>query len=579
MKKLATIILCTLLSGALQSQNHIQTPMPSQTGTFSANARGYWFVAPTCFTITAAMVPTDANGGNQNIAIIRLETTPPTFSATTNNFDVLYITQNNSDLDTLGGLNIIINQGDIIGVLGSRSDIASYSNTGNTTTIDGIPTALTRLGMQFPLSSTPPQQIWTEAASNIGRVFLYYDTTMFYNITHTNIGADYSFADATDTLYTALYSIWNYGDGSPLDTNYNPTHTYAANGDYTVCSYVQTSCGIDTVCTSVTVCAYTPTAGFSSNSTGMDVTFTNTSTNAQSWLWDFGDGDTSTLQNPSHTFGSPGWYTITLIATNPCSANDTLTDSVLVCVDPMAGVFTTSNLNSPTVSFIDGSSNATNWNWDFGDGDTSTTQNPAHNYLTNGNYTVCLIAGNLCGADTVCSSITVCPSDPTANFTHTSAVFSAIFTNSSTLAISSLWNFGDGNSSTTSNPNHTYALAGTYWVCLTSYDECGDSAVFCDSVSIAGNVGINEIPDTYYMNASPNPTNGFANIGLNSPENIYGKLYITDMTGKVVSTIYTGMFASGASQYGIHTTVWKEGIYLLVWETNQWKISRKLILN
>jgi PKD repeat protein len=579
MKKLSTIILCILLGGVLQSQNYFQTPMPNQTGTFLSNVRGYWFVAPTCFTITAAMVPTDANAGNQSIAIVRFETTPPTFSAITNTFDVLYLTQNNPDLDTLGGLNIIINQGDIIGVLGARSDMVSYSNTGNITTFNGIPTALTRLGMQFPLSSNAPQQLWTESAANIGRVFLYYDTTQLYNITYTNIGANFTLANASDTLYTNSSSIWNYGDGSPLDSTYNPTHTYAANGDYTVCSYIQNPCGVDTVCTSITVCAYAPAAGFSSNLTGMDVSFTNTSTNAQSWLWDFGDGDTSTLQNPTHTYGTAGWYTVTLIASNPCSPHDTLTDSILVCMDPLAGVFTASNVNTPTVSFTDGSTHATNWNWDFGDGDSSTTQNPTHNYLSNGNYTVCLIASNLCGADTVCSSIMVCPSDPTAQFTHTSAVFNASFTNTSTFAVSSVWNFGDGNSSTGSNPTHSYAVAGTYWVCLTSYDECGDSAVFCDSVSIAGNAGINEITEIYQMNAYPNPTNGYANIGLTSPENMNGKLYITDVTGKIVSTVYSGTFMSGASQYTLHTEEWEDGIYILVWETNQWKVSRKLILN
>lgn len=655
MKKICAIILTISSLGFIQSQNYIQTPIPNQTGTFTPNIRGYWFVAPTCFTITGAMVPTDADPGNQSIAIMRLETTPPTYSTTTNNFDLLYLTQNNPDLDTIGGLHIIVNQGDIIGVFGCRSNFTSYSNTANTTTINGISTPITRLGMQFPLTTTAPQQLWTEAAANIGRVFLYYDTTMLYNITSTNIGADYTFADGTDTLYTNLFSVWDYGDGSPLDTNYNPTHTYATNGNYTVCSYVNTACGIDTICANVNVCLFPPTAGFSNNLIGLDVTCTDVSTNASNWFWDFGDGGTSTIQNPTHTYSTNGWYDITQIVSNSCGPNDTIIDSVLICVPanasftsnasgfnssftdastyttswnwdfgdgnnstlqnplhtyatmgwydvtlivsnfcgpndtivdsvlictpPIAGAFTPSNLNTVTASFIDGSSNATSWNWDFGDGTTSMSQNPTHNYLSNGTYSVCLIVSNLCGADTLCNMVTVCPSDPTSSFTNTNSVFTANFTNSSTFATTSQWNFGDGNSSNNTNPSHTFTLAGTYFVCLTSYDDCGDSTVFCDSVSIAGNVGIDEIADLQSMNSYPNPTNGSANISLNSLENIDGKLFVTDITGKVVSTIFTGLFMQGHLQYNINTNPWRDGIYLLVWETSRWKISKKLIVN
>lgn len=562
----------------LYAQVQIQTPMPAQTSNFSINARGYYFVAPTCFTITGAEVPTDASSGNQSIAIVRFESTPPIYSATTDNFDVLYLTQDNPAPGILP-MNIVINQGDIIGVMGVRANVNSYSNVGNTTTIDGFSVTLNRIGMQFPLATTSPQQLWTEISSNITRCWLYYDTALVSNITYSNVGADYTFDNGTDTLYTNLFTVWDYGDGSPLDTAHTPTHTYTANGTYNVCSYLYTSCGeIDTVCTSVNVCIFGPVAGYSVSTSNFDVILTDTSANGENWYWDFGDGDTSTLQNPTHTYATEGWYTITQIVGNSCGLNDTIIDSVLVCTNSVAN-FTTSNLGGVTTNFTDASTNATAWAWDFGDGNTSTLQNPTNNYATNGTYVVCLVTNNLCPADTFCTNITVCPEAITANYSATNTVFTANFTNSSSGATSYAWDFGDGNTSTSTSPSHVYATAGNYNVCLTSYDNCGDSTVFCDSVTIVGNVGIEEITETQSLSFYPNPAHQFTTLKIFSPQHMHGELYVTDITGKKVTTVFTGNFSSGETVYTLQTSDWRDGVYLIVWNTDQWKLSKKLLVN
>jgi hypothetical protein len=174
MIKLRHLVLALLLTSAAFAQTQIQAPMPAQTTTFSSNIRGYWFVAQSCFTITGAEVPTN-NAGNQSIAIVRFQTTPPTFSATTNVFTTLLLVQNGPTTGIIP-CNIQVEQGDIIGVLGCRGTTTSYGNGSTGTIIEGIPTPTTRLGMQFPLTTTAPTQLWTEPAStNIGRVFLYYD--------------------------------------------------------------------------------------------------------------------------------------------------------------------------------------------------------------------------------------------------------------------------------------------------------------------------------------------------------------------------------------------------------------------
>lgn len=230
-----------------------QTPMtmPSQNGTFSGNVRGYFFVAPSCFTITGAMVPTDASTGNQSIAIVRFNATPPAYSTTTNAFTVLFLTQNDP-FSGIFSLNIPVQQGDIIGVLGQRNTENSYASTGLTTTINGQSVTLTRLGMQYPLTTTPPQELWTEAGGSISRVNLYYDISPNNNITATpTSSSSFDFTNGSDP---SAVSVWNYGDGTPLDTVFNASHTYTGSGVYNVCSYITSTCGTDTVCTTVTVC-------------------------------------------------------------------------------------------------------------------------------------------------------------------------------------------------------------------------------------------------------------------------------------------------------------------------------------
>ncbi|MEO6255158.1 MAG: M36 family metallopeptidase, partial [Ferruginibacter sp.] len=170
----ATITVTPTIGGA---SSPVTIPLNAQTGTFGGSARGYFFTAPTAFTMTALRVPTDASAGNQHIAVVRFNgaTPPPAFPTTTNAFTTLFLTQNNVTAGNIP-VNIPIAAGDVIGILGTRgADINSYSLPPNVTTIAGFPVTLTRMGMQFPLATTAPQQLWTEAAS-ISRIFFDYTT-------------------------------------------------------------------------------------------------------------------------------------------------------------------------------------------------------------------------------------------------------------------------------------------------------------------------------------------------------------------------------------------------------------------
>lgn len=139
-----------------------------------------------------------------------------------------------------------------------------------------------------------------------------------------------------------------------------------------------------------------------------------------SWSWDFGNGGTSTAQNPSHEYTSAGTYTVNLTVTSEiCSDTETKTDYITVSTSPVADFAgdPTSGYAPLTVSFTDLSTNSpTSWSWDFGDGGTSTEQNPTHTYDTAGTYTVSLTASNACGSDieTKADYVTVTEAPPEA---------------------------------------------------------------------------------------------------------------------------------------------------------------------
>jgi PKD repeat protein len=138
--------------------------------------------------------------------------------------------------------------------------------------------------------------------------------------------------------------------------------------------------------------------------------------NYASYSWDFGDGATSILQNPTHTYTTDGYFTVTLIVSNnnTCQEPDTLivTDGVVIDeIDPVAG-FTTQGpvVQGSPVSFVDTSLyGPLSWEWSFGDGGTSVLQNPSHIFADTGYQAVQLIVHNCHGTDTIVRQVHVEP--------------------------------------------------------------------------------------------------------------------------------------------------------------------------
>jgi PKD repeat protein len=176
-----------------------------------------------------------------------------------------------------------------------------------------------------------------------------------------------------------------------------------------------------------------PTANFSASPlngcTPLAVTFTDLSTGAPTaWQWDLGNGTLSSQQNPTTTYFNSGLYTISLTVTN-ASGSNTFSRSQYIKVDDKPTVdFTAPNTSGCfplRVNFSDlsvgGSAGITNWDWDFGDGGLSTTQNPFHIYAVAGNYTVTLKATNSGGCSKVISRPNFIQVSPgvTVNFNNT----------------------------------------------------------------------------------------------------------------------------------------------------------------
>ena len=230
------------------------------------------------------------------------------------------------------------------------------------------------------------------------------------------------------------------------------------------------------------------------------VSFSNSSTgDITGYSWNFGDGGSSTAQNPSHTYTSAGTYTVTLTATGPGGSDTATCNSCIVVTDPpppppVAG-FTPDSAGGEapvTVSFSNSSTgDITGYSWNFGDGGSSTAQSPSHTYTTAGTYTVILTATGSGGSDTAtCTSCIVVtdppPPPPVAGFTPGSvggeAPVTVSFSNSSTGDITGhSWTFGDGGGSTAVNPSHTYTTAGTYTVTLTATGPGGSDTATCSS--------------------------------------------------------------------------------------------------
>lgn len=312
----------------------------------------------------------------------------------------------------------------------------------------------------------------------------------------------WTFGATVNSVTPIISYLWSFGDGT-TSTSATPTHTFPA-GLYDIQVIVTTQGGCtDTLFISEGIrVSEKPQAGFFA--TPLDVCarepvqFTDTSfSNITSWFWQFGDGNTSTQMNPSHSYTDTGYFSITLIVgSNGCF--DTLRIPNYIHVKPPIAIFEIQQTctDKYTKVFVDRSIGADTWFWTFGDGTNSTVQNPTHVYAATGTYTVRLYVTNLqSGCDYTADQV-VYVADERAQFTAnipqlckgTEATFTATSIQAQPLIVTYAWDFGDGTTGSGAVVSHTYSMSGIYTVTLniTDINGCTDTKIRYQYVKIYG---------------------------------------------------------------------------------------------
>jgi len=435
---------------------------------------------------------------------------------------------------------------------------------------------------------------------------------------------DFSSAGAGTTI-TGWF--WDFGDGN-TSTLQNPTHVYATSGTYIVCLTITgTGNGVickERICMTITVqcgqtnpCQLFPRFDFKIDSCKVsffDFSGAGPGTNITNWFWDFGDGNTSTLQNPTHVYATSGTYNVCLIIVGINAAGEQCKDKICLLVTVKDCGQTNPcqlfpkfdfKIDGCTVSFFDFSGTGpgttiTNWFWDFGDGNTSTLQNPAHVYATSGTYTVCLTivgvnAAGLQCKERICMKITVecgqtnpCQLLPRFDFKIDSckvSFFDFSIAGPGTMITNWFWDFGDGNTSTLQNPTHVYAASGTYTVCLTIGGvnaaglQCKERICLIITVNNCPRAGTssNKINPTSLMLAIyPNPAHHSVNISFSMSREENVTVSVTDVQGRTLAVLQNGKLTTGN-----HNLTWKveapAGCYLVTIKTDS-GIERKQVL-
>ena len=316
---------------------------------------------------------------------------------------------------------------------------------------------------------------------------------------------------------------WNYGDGN-TGTGTAPTHTYTTAGTYTVTLLVTDVNGcMDTVIKPAYVTVGTLVANFNS-SAGCENTpknFSSTSIGASSVLWDFGDGGTSTSNNPTHVFTSSGVFNVKLKAFSSTCV-DSITIPVTINPQPIGAFNFTPSPPCPapiTLQFNNTTTGATNYFWSFGDGGNSIVPSPVHNYVANGPYLISLIATSADGCkDTVYSQDTLFDLTLNASATpkagcvplevHFKTVTRTSFPPPGKLYPYATafwsWDFGDGGTSSLDTPVHIYTTPGTYTVTvtITTINGCVEHDTLTVDVGTLPVAGFTASPDTVCVDQS-----------------------------------------------------------------------------
>jgi len=388
-----------------------------------------------------------------------------------------------------------------------------------------------------------------------------------FSMHNTCAGIPVNFTDSSTNVRT--YS-WRFGDNQK-DTVQSPAHRYGRSGNYYVSLYVASANGCTDSMTRVITVYPKPDAQFSNTGKcqGDSFRFQDSSKNATGWVWNFGDGGSSKIQNPSHVYKQAGRDSVYLIAYSSNGCSDTI--SKPVSVFPVAvSIFKAHNicLGTPVNLVADSSHAQTFYLWNFGDSTAiDTGMQHAHNYAFSGSYKVVLQSiTNMGCTDTFSQYVQVFPlPKPGFIYSVSKQILSAKAIDST--AVDYAWNFGDMDS--ISGPykvSHSYVSTGRYDISLVVKSSQGCISKSSDSVVIT-NTGLYP-ENTYPANdiiLYPNPVYDHALLYYSIIQQGPVSITIQNAEGKVLIYVLDQDLAPGRYHLELDQTVLHiaPGIYFI----------------
>ncbi|MEO6303863.1 MAG: PKD domain-containing protein, partial [Bacteroidia bacterium] len=329
-------------------------------------------------------------------------------------------------------------------------------------------------------------------------------TVSFNSLSPNACAPQYSFMNTSSISSGNITNyIWNFGNATPTVATQNPIHTFPGPGNYSVSLIAISNQGCSDTATQNLAIYPFPNANFTAPATcqNANVNFTNSSNitagSITSYLWNFGNGNNSTLTNPSFNYNNSGTFPVSLVVTSNQGCTASVTANVII--NPVPAVSFTCNdacLGAPTF-FANNSSissgNITNYIWNFNNtaNPGSTLQNPNCIYQAVGNYNVSLqVISNFNCINTFTKTVLV-HDIPNTSFVVNNQCFGSVsnFTNQTTIPAgnsitSYAWNLGNNQSSSVTNPQVNYSLPYNYIVQLTSTSNFNCSTTHTAMVTI-----------------------------------------------------------------------------------------------
>lgn len=446
---------------------------------------------------------------------------------------------------------------------------------------------------------------------------------IFLNESDSAFGGDSLYNDYSIQFFDYSYGnisdwYWDFGDGTSSNEQY-PIHTYSESGEYMVSLKISGENCESEITMPVWIGNFEPECmavfGYDyfnwNDSTYMDSADTDFMTiyfydfsfgEINNWQWDFGDGNTSSEQNPIHTYSESGYYVVSLFVAGETCESEMAMDVIVgayqdtiwqpeSCMAMFFPVFQ----NDLNVEFINESfaEDETSYFWDFGDGTSSTEMNPIHQYNEAGEYLVIL---NLESMDSCTSAFEMYIYVDDYQYEDSlTAFFIPEFDGTTVtfhdMSIGDVWNrhwdFGDGTTSSASNPVHVYNELGEYTVTLGVGNANSVHTYTVDINLIDGtfvgrfgggeSTSLKQNSEVQSLSIYPLPFENHLNIDISVEHPTATNAVITTISGKVVFSKEL-MLNSGNNHIEIQTEFLDQGIYLLKVNNAQGNVlTRKLV--